>query len=70
LFRGTSQSEIEETIAGATWQQAANNRLECSKDLLFNSTWNGRPYARKKIRPIFVDEPLEIVVITVYVYYF
>jgi hypothetical protein len=27
-------------------------------------------YATKQVRPIFVDEPQEIVVVTVYVYYF
>jgi hypothetical protein len=26
-------------------------------------------YATKQVRPIFVDEPEEIVVVTVYVYY-
>jgi hypothetical protein len=29
----------------------------------------GAVYATKQIRPIFVDEPEEIVVVTVYVYY-
>ena len=27
-------------------------------------------YRTKQIRPIFVDEPAEIIVVTVYVYYF
>jgi len=31
--------------------------------------WHGIVYATKQIRPIFVDEPEEIVVVTVYVYY-
>ena len=31
--------------------------------------WNGIYYPTKQIRPIFVDEPTEIVVVTVYVYY-
>ncbi len=69
-FRGTTQSEIEEAIGGTPWKQAANGRLECSKDLSFDSVWNGRTYAVKRVRPIFVEEPLEIVVVTVYVYYF
>ena len=33
------------------------------------ATWNNRYYAMKQVRPIFVDEPDEIVVVTVYVYY-
>jgi len=30
--------------------------------------WNGRWYATKQVRPIFVEEPEEIPVIAVYVY--
>jgi len=39
-------------------------------DFAFNRTWNTRQYATKQVRPIFVEELQEIVVITVYVYYF
>ncbi len=70
IFRGATQSEIEEAISHAAWQQAANGRLECGKDFQFDSLWNGRSYATKRVRPIFVEEPWEIVVVTVYVYYF
>ena len=45
-------------------------RLECKKDFSFDSAWNGKKYSTKQIRPIFVEEETEIVVITVYVYYF
>lgn len=39
-------------------------------DEAFNAIWNGERYATKGVRPIFVDEPEGIVVVTVYVYYF
>ena len=32
--------------------------------------WNGKSYATKQVRPIFVEESIEIVVVTVYVYNF
>ncbi|MFZ0704769.1 MAG: hypothetical protein WAM71_04135 [Candidatus Korobacteraceae bacterium] len=70
IFRGTTQSEIEDAIASTTWGPASNGRLECKKNLPFDSTWNGRSYSTKQVRPVFVDEPSEIVVVTVYVYYF
>ena len=35
-----------------------------------DGVWNGTHYTTKQVRPIFVDEPDEIVVVTVYVYYF
>ena len=44
--------------------------MECCKDFLYNQVWNGKQYATKQVRPIFVEEVEEIVVITVYTYYF
>jgi uncharacterized protein YuzE len=35
-----------------------------------STPYNGRHYATKQVRPVFVEEPNEIVVVTVYVYYF
>ena len=37
---------------------------------MYSDDWNGKFYATKRVRPIFVDEPEEIVVITVYTYFF
>jgi hypothetical protein len=69
-FRGASEQEIAEAIRGGDWQPAGGGRLECRKDFSFNSVWNKRVYTTKQVRPIFVEESNEIVVITVYVYYF
>ena len=68
--RGVTETEIVEAIHNETWQPAAVGRLECRKDFPFNQEWNGTVYAVKQVRPIFVDEPDEIVVVTVYSYYF
>jgi hypothetical protein len=32
--------------------------------------WNGTFYATKRVRPIFVEDRAEIVVVTVYTYFF
>ncbi len=69
-FRGTTQAEVVETIRTAASHPAEGGRLECRKDFAFNSAWNGKHYATKQVRPIFVEEPNEIIVVTVYVYYF
>jgi hypothetical protein len=69
-FRGTTEAEIIEAIRTAQWHPAENGRMECRKDYAFNSIWNRKRYATKQVRPIFVEEPNEIVVVTVYVYYF
>jgi hypothetical protein len=69
-FRGGTAQEVVEAIRTAPWQVAERGRLECQKDFVFNAVWNEKFYAAKRIRPIFVEEPEEIVVVTVYVYYF
>ena len=69
-FRGASEQDIIESIRTSTWEPAELKRLECRKNFAFNAEWNGKYYSTKQIRPIFVEEPDEIVVVTVYVYYF
>jgi cyclophilin family peptidyl-prolyl cis-trans isomerase len=44
--------------------------FECRKNFPFNQEWNGRAYLFKQVRPIFVEDENEIVVVTVYVYYY
>ena len=68
--RGATEEEISEAIETAPWCSAASGRQECRKDFAYGREWNGRYYATKQVRPIFVEEATEIVVITVYVYYF
>ena len=68
--RGVSESEVIEAIRTSPWEMAQGARNECKKDFAFERLWNRKPYATKQVRPVFVDEPEEIVVITVYSYYF
>jgi len=66
--RGTSQLEIEDAIRSARWELADRGRLECRKQFQYGTDWNDTFYATKQVRPIFVEEDDEIVVITVYTY--
>jgi hypothetical protein len=68
--RGISEQEVADAIRTAQWEPAELGRLECRKDFAYGQEWNGKVYATKQVRPIFVDEPAEIVVVTVYSYYF
>jgi len=68
-YRGAAENEVQETISTATWGPAELGRLECRKDFAYEQEWNGKLYATKQVRPIFVEEADEIVVVTVYVYY-
>lgn len=67
--RGFTETEVEETIREIRWEPAEFGRMECRKAFPFNREWNGRLYASKEVRPIFVEEADEIVVVTVYTYY-
>ena len=68
--RGFTIAEVEEAIRTASWQPAELGRLEFRKDFAYGEEWNGRIYATKQVRPVFVEESGEIVVATVYTYYF
>ena len=67
--RGFTVSEVEQAIRNAPWEPAELGRLQCRMTVAFDSVWNGVHYASKHVRPIFVEEEEEIVVITVYTYY-
>jgi hypothetical protein len=64
------EEDVAAAIRTSPWQPAEVGRLERRKDCPFNAEWNRRWYATRQVRPIFVDEPDEIVVVTVYVYDF
>jgi len=70
FFRGTTEEEVLEAIRTAQWGPAELNRLECKKNFAFENIWNKKYYKIKQVRPIFVEENEEIVVITVYTYFF
>ncbi len=64
-FRGATDDEVSETIRSGEWQVAEGGRIECRRDFPFNAIWNKKQYATKQVRPIFVEESTEVVVVTV-----
>ena len=69
-YRGATKDELIDAIRTADWTPAEIGRLECRKDFPFGKEWNGKVYTTKQVRPVFVEEEDEIVVVTVYAYYF
>jgi len=69
-YRGCNEEEIIQTIRDIQWEKAELGRLQCQKNFTFNKIWNGKEYAVKQVKPIFMEESGEVIVITVYVYYF
>lgn len=68
--RGCSEAEIVETIQSEIWHPARLGRSQAEKDFPYGQVWNGHRYAVKRVRPVFVEEDTEIVVVTVYTYFF
>jgi len=68
--RGFTVDEVVDAIRTTPWQSAELGRLECRKDFGYHQEWNSRIYATKQVRPVFVEEAAEVVVVTVYTYYF
>lgn len=68
--RGFTEAEVCETIRASSWLPTRGSRWEASKEFPYNALWNGTTYAIKRVRPIFVEEATEIVVVTVYTYFF
>jgi hypothetical protein len=68
--RGFTIGEVEQAIRTQLWEPAPLGRFECRMDLAFRREWNGKFYSTKQVRPIFVDEESEIVVVTVYTYFY
>jgi len=68
--RDFTAPEVKEAIRTAPSIPAERGKLNCRKNFEFEKTWNGTWYNTKQVRPVFVEESDEIVVVTVYTYYF
>ncbi len=68
--RGTDAAEVETAIRQGVSEPAKRNRRKCRYNFPFNALWHGKQYAIKQVEPVFVEEVAEIVVVTVYTYYF
>ena len=68
--RGATEEEVREAIQIGEWEQAKNGRRMARLNLQFGQSWGGHIYPIKQVAPVFVIEETEIVVITVYTFYF
>ena len=70
LERGTTRSEVEKAIRKGSRELATRGREMCRYNFLFNRKWQGKHYPVKQVAPIIKEEGNEIIVITVYTFYF
>ena len=68
--RGASEAEVIKTIGEGVQEPAKAGRLLYRYNFPFNAVWQGHRYSVKQVAPVIKEEPDEIVVITVYTFYF
>ncbi len=68
--RGTTKEEVEKSIREGEAAPAKLGRLAFRKNFSFESEWKGKYYAMKQVMPVVVEIDEELVVVTVYVFYF
>jgi hypothetical protein len=65
-----SEAEVQEAVAKGSRDPAKRGRELCRYNFTFGKTWQGQPYAIKQVAPVIKEEANEIVVITVFTFYF
>lgn len=67
--RGASEEEVTIAVEQGTREPANMGRELCRFTFAFEGTWQGNPYTFKQVAPVIVEERDEVVVITVYTFY-
>jgi hypothetical protein len=68
--RGATQREVEAAVRKGSREPAPRGRELCRHNYAFNRKWQGKLYRIKQVAPVIKEEANEIVVITVYTFYF
>ncbi len=68
--RGASEAEVREAVSKGSREPAKRGREMCRYNFPFERTWQGKMYPIKQVAPVIQEEAKEIVVITVYTFYF
>jgi len=68
--RGATKSDVETTIRTGHPEPARAGRIMYRKSFSFGDRWRGKRYAVKQVAPVVVEETDQLVVVTVFVYYF
>ena len=70
LERGASEEEVKIAIQKGEKQEAKKGRIIYKKNFQFNGHWREREYKIKQVSPVVAIDGDEIIVVTVYVFYF
>ena len=70
LARGATEAEVRHAIEHGSREPAKSGRELSRYNFAFGQSWQGRRYAIKQVAPDIKETAHEIVVITVYTFYF
>jgi hypothetical protein len=68
--RGADDEEVVQTIRTGEEAPAKRGRLAYRKNFQFERVWGGRTFAIKQVLALVAESPDELVVVTVYTFYF
>jgi len=68
--RGATEAEVRYAIEHGVREPAKRGRWTCRHNFQYDAEWQGRHYAIKQVAPIIVEAQNEMVVVTVYTFYF
>jgi hypothetical protein len=68
--RGARETEVREAIQHGVREPAKSGRVIYRLNLPYHAFWQGKFYAIKQVAPVVAEAENEIVVVTVYTFYF
>jgi hypothetical protein len=68
--RGATEAEVRQAIERGTREPAKMGRELCRFNFPYDQNWQGNAYAIKQFAPVIKEESNEVIVITVYTFYF
>ena len=68
--RGATNAEVSEAIERGVREPAKRGRFMYRLNFQYESEWQGKFYAIKQVAPVVEEAQNEVVVVTVYTFYF
>ena len=68
--RGTNEADVEQAVRQGLREPARAGKMLCRFNFSYNGTWQGKFYAVKQVAPVIKEVADEIVVVTVYTFFF
>ena len=70
LERGATDDEVREAVEKGSRERAKRGRFMCRYNFRYGRSWQGKVYRTKQVAPVIAEKADEIIVITVYTFFF